>query len=83
MIIWLRQIKNKLEKYYDKLREILMENWTEHPEGKECKYKIDELLKKLNIETIMRDWDKDTGAVIKSNTLSKKQLFKLVKKKKF
>jgi len=24
MIIWLRQIKNKLEKYYDKLREILM-----------------------------------------------------------
>jgi hypothetical protein len=30
----------------------------------------------------MRDWDKDTGAVIKSNTLSKKQLFKLVKKKK-
>jgi len=41
MIIWLRQIKNKLEKYYDKLREILMENWTEHPEGKECKYKID------------------------------------------
>jgi dynein heavy chain 1 len=33
-IIWAKQIKNKLEKYRDKIGEILMENWAEHPEGK-------------------------------------------------
>jgi hypothetical protein len=60
-----------------------MENWAEHPEGRECKMKIDSLLKKLNTDTIMRDWDRDTATILKSNELSKKQLFKLVKKKNF
>ena len=82
-IIWAKQIKNKLEKYNDKLREILMENWADHPEGKECKNKIDSLLKKLNTDNIIRDWDRDTGAVLKSNELNKKTLFKLINKKRF
>jgi len=33
-IIWAKQIKNKLEKYNEKIKEILMENWAEHPEGR-------------------------------------------------
>ena len=60
-----------------------MENWADHPEGKECKHKIDSLLKKLNTDAIMRQWDRDTASILKSNELSKKQLFKLIKKKKF
>lgn len=60
-----------------------MENWADHPEGKECKNKIDSLLKKLNTDNIIRDWDRDTGAVLKSNELNKKTLFKLINKKRF
>lgn len=82
-IVWAKQIKNKLEKYNDKIKEILMENWADHPEGRECKQKIDNLLKKLNTEAILREWDRDTATILKSNELSKKQLFKLVKKNKF
>ena len=55
-IIWAQQIKYKLEKYYRKIKEILMENLEDHPEGKDCKMKIEHLLKKLNTDTIIRDW---------------------------
>lgn len=82
-IVWAKQIKNKLEKYNDKIKEILMENWAEHPEGRECKNKIDALLKKLNTEPIMKEWDKETATILKSNELNKKQLFKLIKKNKY
>ena len=34
-----------------------MENWAENPEGLECKNKIEGLLKKLNTETMMNEWD--------------------------
>ncbi len=44
-----------------------MENWADHPEGRDCKLKIDSLLKKLNTDAIMRDWDKDTATILKSN----------------
>lgn len=30
-IIWAKQIRNKLEKYNQKIKEILMENWADHP----------------------------------------------------
>jgi dynein heavy chain 1 len=33
-IIWVKQIRLKLEKYEQKIEQILMENWKEHPEGK-------------------------------------------------
>ena len=33
-----------------------MENWADHPEGKDCKMKIDNLLKKLNTDNIIREW---------------------------
>jgi dynein heavy chain 1, cytosolic len=33
-IIWAKQIRNKLEKYQERLNQILMDNWTDHPEGK-------------------------------------------------
>jgi hypothetical protein len=33
-VIWAKQIKNKLEKYQERLNQILMENWADHPEGK-------------------------------------------------
>lgn len=33
-VIWAKQIKNKLEKYQERLNQILMDNWADHPEGK-------------------------------------------------
>ena len=60
-----------------------MENWADHPEGKDCKMKIDNLLKKLNTDNIIRQWQKETANTLKTNELNKKQLFKLIKKKKF
>jgi len=30
-IIWAKQIKNKLEKYQERLNQILMDNWADHP----------------------------------------------------
>ncbi len=55
-IIWAKQIKHKLEKYQERLNQILMDNWADHPEGKECKQRIDALIKKINVntETLMK-----------------------------
>ena len=36
-------------------------------EGRECKNKIEALLKKLNTETIMKEWDKETNVILKNN----------------
>ena len=59
-VIWAKQIKNKLEKYQERLNQILMDNWTDHPEGTQCKQRIDAILKKINTQTdtLMKDWDK-------------------------
>lgn len=45
-----------------------MDNWADHPEGKECKQRIDALLKKINTNTdnLMKDWDKETMGVLRS-----------------
>ncbi len=61
-----------------------MDNWADHPEGKECKQRIDALLKKINTntETLMKDWDKETVNVLKSTEINKKTIFKLIKKNK-
>lgn len=40
------------------------------------------LLKKLNTDTVVRDWERETTNILRTNELSKKQLFKLIKKKK-
>lgn len=81
-IIWAKQIRIKLEKYEKRIEGILLENWKDHPEGKEIKQKIDALLKQLNTEQLKREWEKDTGTLIRSIELNKKSLFKLVKKNK-
>lgn len=47
-ILWAKQIRIKLEKYEKRIEQILLENWKEHPEGKEIKQKIDALLRQLN-----------------------------------
>lgn len=60
-----------------------MEKWAEHPEGKECKRKIDDLLKKLNTDILVKEWEKEMNTGLKTNDLSKKQLFRLVKKNKY
>lgn len=65
-IIWIKQIRIKLEKYEKKIQQILLDNWKDHPEGKEIKQKIEALLKQLNTEQLRRDWDKETGNLIKS-----------------
>ena len=41
------------------------------------------MLKKLNTETIMKEWDKETANILRSNELNRKQLFKLIKKKNY
>lgn len=62
-----------------------MDNWADHPEGKECKQRIDALLKKINTNTdnLMKDWDKETMGVLRSTEINKKTLFKLIKKNKY
>ena len=81
-IIWAKQIRIKLEKYESKIEQILMENWKEHPEGKDIKQKIDALLRNLNTEQLKKEWDKETLAQIRSNEFNKKTLFKVIKKNK-
>lgn len=62
-----------------------MDNWADHPEGKQCKQRIDALLKKINTNTdnLMKDWDKETMGVLRSTEINKKTLFKLIKKNKY
>lgn len=33
-IIWAKQIRNKLEKYNQKIKDILMDNWADHTDGR-------------------------------------------------
>jgi hypothetical protein len=81
-IIWTKQIRTKLQKYEKRIEQILLDNWREHPEGKEIKQKIDALLREMNTEQLQKEWEKDTASLIRSIELNKKNLFKLVKKNK-
>lgn len=55
-IIWTKQIRTKLQKYEKRIEQILLDNWREHPEGKEIKQKIDALLREMNTEQLQREW---------------------------
>lgn len=82
-VMWAKQISNRLKKYTDKVSKILPRNWTEHPEGRECKTKGEALARRLDTERITSDWNRDMGAYLRNFDLNKIKVFGIIQRQKY
>lgn len=82
-VMWAKQISNRLKKYTDKVSKILPKNWTEHPEGRECKTKGEALARRLDTEKITSEWSKEMSLFLKHFDLNKIRVFGIIQRQKY
>ena len=82
-VMWAKQISNKLKKYMEKVDKILPKNWTEHPEGRECRSKGEALAKRLDTDKITSEWNKEINNYMKTVEISRVKIFGIVHRQKY
>lgn len=63
LMIWAKQLKNRLQLYMGRVEDVLGRGWEQHVEGRKLKEEGDAFLKKLNTNAIFDDFMKERKEV--------------------
>lgn len=81
-IIWAQQIQNKLDKYYDRVKEIVGEDFKQNPEGQKCDDFYQQFKNQINLPKLKDTWQKMSQDILSKITSSSERVLEVEQRKK-